>query len=178
MSTTFAKMKLKYNEPATREAVINGELTLEVRRYLPQKEKASFVEFVILNSLDENTGCFSSIRLDTYFGIALVKWYGGVAFTDKQLEDAAKVYDILQTNGIIDGVVGVIPQDEYNTLESYVSETAEDMARYNNSFAGMMANMSGEANDLGQQVDKILSSIKNREGLELLGVIKDIHGQN
>lgn len=178
MSTTFAKMKLKYNEPAAAEAVINDELTLEVRQYLPQKDKVDFVEFVTLRSLDSTTGCFSSIRLDTFFGIAIVKWYGGVSFTDKQLEDPEKIFDILQTNNVIDGVVGAMPQDEYTTLENYVNEIVADISRYNSSFAGMMAGMNTDAVDLGEEIDSILESIKNREGLELLGAIKDIQGQN
>lgn len=172
---TFSKLNLKLNKQV-KELVIN-DVTLEIQQYLPQQEKSDFTKYVLANALDEKTGCFSPIRLETYFGIAVVRWYAGVSFTEKQLAEAPKSYDLLESNGVIRQICELIPEEEYQYIQDIVYDTAADMAKFNTSFAGMISTMSGEANSINEQLGQILNKIKNKEGLEELAVIKDIVGK-
>ena len=126
---------------------IDDDNKLIVKTYLPMEEKAQFIQQVVDAAMDAKTGCFSPVRLNTYYGL-------------------------------LDGVLAAIPEDERNFLQEMVDDTVADISSYNMSFAGIMQSMTGEASNLGDSLDEILTKIKNREGLELLAEIKNIEGKN
>ena len=94
----------------------------------------------------------------------------------KQLEDVLKTYDKLESSGFLFKVKQLIPQDEYGYMDDIVYDTIHDYETFANSFVGMISAINADANNLGAQVDDILSKIKNKEGLEELAAIKDIVG--
>lgn len=172
---TFSKLGLKAVADTYNTSVeING-VEILVKGYLTQQEKADLIAFVLENSIDDR-GCFSPIRVETFWGIAIVKWYAGISFTDKQIFDAGKTYDLLETNGVIDIVCDAIPSDEYDFLKDMLNETKDDITRYNNSFAGMIASAAGSAGEMDNELTAILEKIQNKEGLEQLESIKSIVG--
>lgn len=173
---TFGKLKMKIKNPPVKVEIPDTDITLDVLTYLPQAEKAKFITFVIQNSMDDR-GCFSPIRLETFFSIAMAKWYGQISFTEKQIQDAAKTYDILQSNDVFNLIVDTIPEDEYRFIEEAVNDTAKDVARYNNSAAGLLAAMNTDAMSLDGELSEILEKIKNKEGLEELAAIRNMMGK-
>lgn len=174
---TFSKLGLKAQKN-TKTVPVNDDLNLEIRQYLPITEKADFVTFIVDNAIDETTGCFSPIRLEVCFGIALAKWYANISFTEKQMQDITKIYDLLEENKIIDLINQAIPDDESDFIHDLVNDTVEDISRYNNSFAGMLHGMTDEAGNLGTSLDDILERVKNRQGLEVLSEIKNVVGKD
>ena len=179
---TFSKLGLKMpNEVKT--IIVNEELSYEVKQYLPLKDKIDLVQYVIDNSLDVTTGAFSPIRLDTYFHMAVMKWYTNITFTEKQMEDIEKTFDLLDVNGIFDDVVSAIPEDEYGLIDYWVTQTSADISKFNLSVAGMLANLRNGTSDQGDELLTMLSKIQNHEGFEGLAEIAeflpfDITGQN
>lgn len=173
----FSKLKMKVTKQPVEVPIPDTGLKLTVITYLPQDQKADFITFVIQHSIDMNTGCFSPIRLDTFFSIALAKWYGQITFTDKQLQDAPKTYDVLQSNGIFNIIAATVPDDEYKFIEELVKETAEDVARFNSSAAGLITAINSQATDLNTQMTEIMEKVKNKEGLEELAAIRNIVGK-
>lgn len=172
---TFSKLGLKAISNFYVGSVSINNIVIGVKGYLSQKEKAELISFVLENAIDSR-GCFSPIRVETYWGIALVKWYGEISFTDKQIAEADKTYDVLETNGVIKSICDVIPDDEYNFLKDMLNDTKDDIARYNNSFAGIIAAAASSATNMDNELTEILHKIKNGEGLEQLAVVKDIVG--
>lgn len=171
---TFTKLGLKVSDEIK---TLNYEGSqIEVKQYLPQNEKIDFITFVLENSIDEKTNTFSPIRITTYFNIAIIKWYTNITFTDKQLEDVLKTYDKLESSGFLFKVKQLIPQDEYSYMDDIVYDTIHDYETFANSFVGMISTINSDAKNLGNQVDEILSKIRNKEGLEELAAIKDIVG--
>lgn len=162
----FSKLNLKLNKDV--QTVKIGENEIEVIQYLPQEEKAKLVEFVLLNALDERTGCFSPIRIETFFAIAIMKFYTNITFTEKQLSDIVKLYDLLECNGIVTQVMSVIPEEELTFINAAVEDTANDIARYNNSFAGMITNMTTKAEGVDNQFTEIMSKLQDMEGIKEL----------
>ena len=151
----------------------NESKVIEVKHYLPIEEKGKLVSYVINSSIDLATGCFSPLRLNTYFAIGVMKFYCGMEFDEEKIPMA---YDILENSGIINRVLHEIPQEERDFIQELVDETAKDIARYNNSFAGIMASMNTDASNLGNSIQDIMEKIKNKEGLEVLSEIKNVVG--
>lgn len=149
---------------------------VNVLQYLPQQEKASFIEFVLNYCIDDSTGCSSPIREETYFMLAIIKYYTDINLTDKQIQDAPKTYDLLETNGIFDMVIAHIPEEEFQFIRSMTTESIVEIVQYNTSFMGIAMNFSKQSSMLDSQVTDILEKIKNKEGLELLDGIKQIVG--
>lgn len=168
-------LEFKLSEPKTFTC---GDETIGVVQYLPIDEKANLIKYVIDWSLDDNTGCFSPIRVEVFFSIALCKWYASMEFEPTAEMPFSKIYDILETNHIIETVMDNIPEDELNFLQDLVNDTIKDVARYNNSAAGIIQAMNANAEGLNGQISSILEKIKNSEGLEQLSAIKDVVGNN
>lgn len=177
MATTFSKLKLKMPEDTYRPLDIESlGIHLDVLQYLPQQKKAEFVTFVVENSIDVNTGTFSSLRVETFFGIALLKFYCKVGFSQRHLEKAPETYDLLESNGVIGAVASMIPEFDY--IKEVVQETVNDISKYSTSFAGIMSQMSKNTTDLDKQLTEALEKVKNKEGLELLDEIKNVVGKD
>lgn len=177
MKTTFTKLGLKAKKVAT-SCQINDNISLEIRQYLPIDEKANLIQFIVNHALDQMTGCFSPVRVEVYFSIAVCKWYAGITFTDKQMAEVSKTYDLLEENGVIDKIISVIPENEINFMNELVNDTIDDIARYNSSAAGIIQAVSANADGLDNQITEILDKVKNGENMETLSVIKDVVGKD
>lgn len=170
---TYRDLRLEQGAPETCKIDVNGT-TLEILPYLPIRAKMAFVEFVVQNAVDDTTGTFSPIRVEVFFSLALARWYAGITFEDG--DDLLDAYDRFEEYGILAKIREAVDEDEYGFMSELVEETVADIARYNNSFAGMVQIASANAQGLDGQITEILEKIKNREGMELLGEIKDMVG--
>lgn len=162
----------------TERQITIKDTVLNVKSYLPIDDKANFIEFIVNGALDDNTGCFSPLRVEVYYGVALCRWYANMMFTEKDLQNVATVYDILETNDIIRSIESCIPSAELDFMKDLINDTITDIARYNSSAAGIIQMMSADASGLDGQLNEILASIKNSEGLEQLSAIKDVVGKD
>ena len=172
MFIKFSELALEYNESV--KEVQYGDKVLEVKQYLPQEEKGALIKFVLESALDPVTNVFSPLRLDIYFAIAVAAWYMGIEFSEEDLNDAGKLYDILETNGINQLIVNNVPAAEYEDVQRLVAETAADMAKFNTSFVGVMNNLQNSNMDINSQLEDILSKIKDENNLSLIKEIREI----
>ena len=177
MKMTFTKLGLKAKKITT-NCPLTDDITLEIRNYLPVDEKAEFIQFIVNHALDDMTGCFSPVRIEVYFSIAVCNWYANITFTEKQMTEVSKTYDLLEENGVIDQIISTIPEDEIEFMKELVNDTVSDIARYNSSAAGIIQAMTANAGGLDSQITEILDKIKNGENLETLAVIKDVVGKD
>lgn len=125
---TFASMKLKTNSEI--KTVTIGDSTIEVKQYLPVSDKVDLIQ-IALQKAEEN-GIYNEVLLDVYFNLNLVYLYTNITFTDKQREDELKLYDILESNGIIDQIVAAVPENEYKALRDYMDDMRYDVLNYKN----------------------------------------------
>lgn len=147
-----------------------GENEITVERYLPMADKAAFVERV-LNAVIDDTGFINPMRLDVIFHIELIKTYTNISITDKMMENAAKTYDTLIMNGVLDAVIAAIPDEEYNELFDAIVDSGEHVIKYLNSFTGMMKTITADYNAAQMNVDKLMSDLGDPEKV---GLVKDI----
>lgn len=155
-----------------------GTNELQVCQYLPILEKGRMVEFIANGAINQDMGTFDPIRTEVNFAIGLCRWYAGITFTEKDMENVATIYDTLETNGYIDSIIAAIPEDEIGFLKELVTKTLHEIASYNTSAAGIIQSMNNNATGLSVQIEDILEQIKNGEGLEQLSVIKDVVGKD
>lgn len=151
---SYANMKLKTNENVKEIQI--GDAKIEVKQYLPVEEKYSFLNIVLQNSLENDI--YHPVKVDVYFHLYLVYLYTNINFTDKQKEDENKLFDILLTNGIIEGVITTIPETEYNMLVNLLNQMIEKNEKYKTTFAGVVGKF---INDLPAQADAAMKIVEN-----------------
>lgn len=164
-------------EPRYQEVPIDlpsGTHIIRVLQYLPTEGKTNLIQYVVDKSIDSMTGCFSPLRVNVYFAIGLIRSYCGIHFDEDMRVDEA--YDMLESLGIVDKIIESIPIEEREYIETLINDTIKDIARYNNSFAGIMAVMSLDSQELDTSIKDILENVKNKEGLEVLAEIKNVVG--
>ena len=170
----YSELNLREPEVENHTVKLNSGVDLEVRTYLPIDDKANLITWAINLALDDKTGCISPVRFEVCFALGVVRWYAGIEFDDDvSLSD---IYDNFEQNDVINQVMGAIPIPEIDFVRDLAKDTAEDVVRYNNSFAGMIGMVSKDADGLDEQIKEIVGQLKNAEGLEQLAVIKDVVG--
>lgn len=171
---SFNKLNLKVSDEV--KTFEFGDSIVEVKQYLSQDDKIDFIGFVMDNSIDNNTNTFSPVRTETFFGLAIVKWYTNITFTDKQIEDAAKTYDKLESSGFLGQVIENINQTEYDFIEKLTEDTLDDYSRYANSAAGILQVINSDASSLSKELDTVMAQIRSKQGIEELTSLKNIMG--
>ena len=134
---SFASLKLKTKDDV--KTIVIGDKEIEVKQYLPIEDKYDLL-MISLQEAKEN-GIFNELKLDTFFHLNLVFMYSNLSFTDKQKEDLLNLYDILESNDIINKIVAEIPQDEIEYLYSCLGKIKEDLIAYGNSISGIVDNL-------------------------------------
>lgn len=133
---TFASLKLKTKDEI--KTININEKEIEIKQYLPAEDKYDLI-MISLQQSKEN-GIYNDFKLDMFLHLNLVFMYTNLTFTDKQRENLPGLYDILETNGIIDLVVKNIPEDELSNIYAAISEIKDSLVAYENSFAGIANN--------------------------------------
>lgn len=153
---------------------IGGE-EITVIQYLPMTDKITFVENILAEVFD-STGLSSPIRTEVHFYLNLIKTYTNISITDKMMENAAKTYDLLEMNHIVETVIENIPEDEFEALFDYVSDTIEHLETYNTSIAGMLKAITQDYQNTNIEMEKILANLNEVEGSETLrGVLENLN---
>ena len=75
--------------------------------------------------------------------------------------------------GIVQRTVESYDRNEWIDISLLLDETINNIERFNASFSGTMTAMSGNATELGDQLDSIMEKLKNKEGLEEIAAIKE-----
>ena len=151
---SYASMKLKVNS-AVKEVELDSGIKIEVLNYLPIDEKYNLIE-ITLQKAYEN-GIYNPVKLDMYFALNLVYLYSNISFTDKQREDENKLYDVLQSNGVLDKIIDAIDDEEYNYLYTLLVETEEKRNEYSKSLIGIVNAMSNTISQDGEKLNEIVN---------------------
>lgn len=151
---SYANLKLKVNTDVKTFKV--GDAEVEVLQYLPYQDKYDLVMLTLQNA--EEKGIYNPIKLDRYFNLYLVYMYTNINFTEKQREDEEKLYDTLESNGVIEQTINAIPDNEYETLLAYIEEIKEERKEHSRSVGGLISSF---IQDLPQQAEVAKNIIDN-----------------
>lgn len=168
---SFASLKLKTLD-AVKTVNINEEKQIEIKQYLPAEDKYDLI-MISLQQSKEN-GIYNDFKLDMFLHLNLVFMYTNLSFTDKQREDLPGLYDILETNGIINLVVKNIPEEELSNIYAAVSEIKDSLVAYENSFAGVANNFITNLPENAQAAADIVDNFDPEKYSEVVNFAKAV----
>lgn len=133
IKVTYSSLKLK-----TKEEIKKIEDTdIEIVQYLPIQDKIDLIDITLQKAKEGRL--YNPIKVDMFFHLNLIYLYTNITFTDKQREDEYKLYDTLQSNGIINQVIAAMDENEYNGLLNMINEKIENELRYNTTAAAIIS---------------------------------------
>lgn len=131
---TFTSLKLKAKEEIKKINI--GDKVIEVKQYLSAEDKNNLLEITLQKASTDTI--INTFMLDVLFHLHLVFKYTNISFTDSQKTELIKLYDILESNGIIELVISAIPEEEYILLKNNLDEMVSAYIDYRNSTKGLV----------------------------------------
>ena len=161
----FTKLGLKPNNE-----IVNikfNEQNIEVKQYLPVEEKLELITNVLVLSHDSNN--FSNpIKVQVYTTLEMIDKYTNISFTEKQKENPTKLYDLLNSNGLLEKIIDAVPQIEYDELIHGIYNTIDAVYSYQNSVLGILDTISQDYNNLNLDATEIQKKLADPENMALL----------
>lgn len=168
MKVSYASLKLKINtEVKTFDFEGNK---IEVLQYLPIEDKYSLINIALQSSKEGNI--YNQVKLEAIFNLYIVMMYSNITFTDKQKEDLFKLYDCLESNGIINQVIMNMAEGEYKELYNLLSKTLEDRLHYDNTAAGVINNLIESLPAQAEEMQKIVDNFDKEKFKNVLDFAK------
>ena len=168
---SYNKLGITKDELNKVQTVEYNDQTIEVKQYLPIAEKSELITRVLNNSVDENTGYYNLLKMDMYLALEIVYAYSNISFTEKQKEDSAKLYDMLNASRVLNLIIGLIPEGEFYYLNKTVHEMANNIVAYRNSAMGIMERITTDYSNLDLDASAIQKELADPNNMTLL---KDI----
>ena len=164
---SFSKLGLKTINTEIKTVEFN-EQTIEVKQYLPIQEKLELISRVLNLAHDEDNNFSNPVKRNVLMTLEVVYTYTNINFTDKQKEDPAKLFDLMDGSGLIDIVFEAIPEYELNTIEDGVIDTTEAFYKYQNSIYGVLDGMKEGYSNLEFDITKLQEDLQNPENIGFL----------
>ena len=152
---SFGTLKLKKQETTTTIKIADKDI--EVLNYLPIEDKYDLMQATLQQSV-EGIG-FNEILIEMNFYLNVVFLYSNISFTETQKEDRYKLYDILESNGVINEIVSAIPVQEFKSLMDSFDLEKKRVGRENRSSAGILNNIISKLPNKAQETSDILKNI-------------------
>ena len=133
---SFTNLKLKVNTEVNTFQFGENKTKIEVLKYLPIEDKNDLIHIALQNA--EENGIYNDILLEMYFNLYIMYFYTNINFTDKQKEDPAKLYDQMESNGLITQVIANMEDDEYANLLTYLETIRDEMLTYKNTAGAVL----------------------------------------
>lgn len=162
----FGKLDLRKNQEVV-EFQVDDDVVVEVKRYLPINDKLELVSSIVNTAVEEGN-IVNYGRLDVLFAINIIKAYTNISFTEKQLEDVAKLYDLLVSSGFYETVKNIIPKSETEYIYNLIYKTASDIIAYRNSAVGIIEALSQDYKNLEFDAEALQKKINDPESLSFL----------
>ena len=162
----FSKLALKKQEEIKTIDINNN--VIEIKQYLPVNDKLALISKVVNLSHDSDNNFPNPIKVEIIGTLEIIYAYTNLSFTDKQKEDIGKLYDLLESNGVVTAIIEQIPEEEYSFVINGINETIEAVYKYQNSVLGILDSISQDYSNLELDATKIQNEIADPENLKLL----------
>lgn len=162
---SFSKLGLKVNNE-----VVNihfNDQVIEVKQYISVNDKLKLISEVINNTIDEHSFC-NPVKVKVYLALGILDYYTNINFTEKQKEDPVKLYDLFESNGLLNQIYQTIPGEEFNNLTTGAWESINAIYTYNNSAMGILDNVGTNYKNLDFDVETLRQKLGNEDSVEFL----------
>lgn len=167
---SFASLKLKIKDEI--KTININDKEVEVKQYLTAEDKYDLI-MISLQQAKEN-GIYNDFKLDMFLHLNIVFMYTNLTFTDKQRENLPNLYDILETNDIIEMVISAIPENEIKIIYEEVNEIKKSLITYENSVAGIVNNLITQLPVNAQAAADIVDNFNPEKYSEVINFAKAI----
>lgn len=161
----FSKLGLKVQDQV--DNILFNDNTIEVKRYLPLKDKIELVQTIVNETVDDK-GYYNPIQLEAFKVIEVTAAYTNITFTEKQREDVYKLYDQLVSSGFWAVVWESIGEVERSYIDSKLAKIIDNIYQYRNSAVGVLENINMDYDKLAEDAKEIEGSLSNKENLSLV----------
>ena len=130
----YSDLKLKIKTDTVIAKI--GDIEIEVLQYLPMEDKIDLIQIALQKSMEN--GICNDMKLDMYFNLYLIYMYTNLEFTDEEKEDEFKLFNELESNDLIIGIIGAMDETEYNSLINYLHIMQEQYVEHGKSAAALI----------------------------------------
>ena len=163
---SFTKLnKIKSLEPID---IKIGEETISVVQYLPLEKKLAIMQNIIEQAGNNEEGFYNIVKLTVFYTIEMLRVYTNISFTEKQLEDPQKLYDIIVLNNIWETVKDSIPEKERDYIWDNTCALAREITEYNHSALGILNLLSNDYDNLSLDTTDMANKLSNVDNLKML----------
>ena len=164
---SFTKLGLNKELLNNIKEINYNEQIIEIRQYLPVNDKLILISNVINSSYDRNN-FYNPIKVEIFSMLNIIEKYTNITFTEKQKEDPCKLYDLLESSGLINLIINEIPKEEYETLIEGIENSIKAIYKYKNSLLGILENVSQDYSNLNLDATEIQKKLNDPNNLEFL----------
>lgn len=145
-----------------------GEETISVVQYLPLEKKLAIMQNIIEQAGNNEEGFYNIVKLTVFYTIEMLRAYTNISFTEKQLEEPQKLYDIIVLNNIWNEVKKAIPQSELTDIWENTCALAREITNYNHSALGILNLLSNDYDNLSLDTTDMVNKLSNVDNLKML----------
>ena len=154
---------------------IGDNIKFNVKQYLPTEDKNAILE-IAMQTADQGT-ILNTFALDAIFHTYLVFKYTDIDFSIEEKENLFELYDLLESNGIIDAMVAAIPKEEYESLTQYLNEMVESYLTYRNSARALVEQFSMFAPQAAEKLADVTQNV-DIDKLQQIIALANAAGEN
>lgn len=148
---------------------------INIKKYLPINDKKDLIE-ITLQKAEEPNGTYNEILIDMYFNLYLIYLYTDIIFTDEDREDEMKLYDQLESSGLLEKIILKIPDNEYDTLMGYLEIMRKEDSSYKHSAAAMVQKMIVDLPKNAEAAAKIVENFNKEKYQEVINFSQHANG--
>ena len=169
-------LNLKLKTDTSTETIDWNNDSIEIKQYLPIEEKYNLVMVTLQEAKESNI--YNPLKIDLFFHLNLVYMYTNINFTEKQKEDASKLYDNLMSSGLLAQIISKIPTEEYDMLYTYLENIKNDLDKYGQSFKAILDAIINELPEKASEAMKILESFNPEDYKSVIAFAKASNNGN
>ena len=147
---SFTKLGLKINN-ATKSIMV-ADQEIEIKQYLPINDMKFY-----------NVG-----KMEIFLNLEILYTYTNINFTEKQKEDVCKLFDLVESSGLLNKILDNIPETEINFIRNTILNSVENIYKYQNSIMGILDAVSQDYSSLEFDATSLQQKMSNPENLALL----------
>ena len=128
------EFNLKMNNQVNTFTIDN--IQVNVKKYLPVSDKIDLIQVALQKAEEDDIQ--NEMKLDVYFHLNIIYLYTDIEIGQEEREDEMELYDILDSNNIIDQVIAHMEKGEYVELRDYLERMEADSLSYKNTAAAVL----------------------------------------